>query len=128
MFKSVQNATNESGYHSVLVSCGNSTSRWRETLVTIKSILLLKSDRLIYLHIFSTVHTQQYLTRALNMFPAHIQERYCVRFYQPTFPGERWRFIYRECATQRLFIAKTLRDVRRVLYLDIDVMVLAPQQ
>ena len=114
-------------HHVVLVSCGTSETRLVDLFVTVKSILLMQSDIPLTLHIFMSEQMRSRIDTFMDTFPESAIEHLSYHFYEPQFPSEHWRNMFRECSTQRLFIPDLLpKNVSRILYLDTDCIVLAP--
>ncbi|KAK6171590.1 hypothetical protein SNE40_019745 [Patella caerulea] len=112
--------------HLSVVACGD---RFEETVIVLKSAVLLTSSHLQF-HIFCEKDIQFKFKDQLEFWPEKYRSKidYCI--YDITFPPgenrEEWKTLFKPCASQRMFIPDLLTEVDSLLYVDTDVLFLSP--
>ncbi|RZF32027.1 hypothetical protein LSTR_LSTR007105 [Laodelphax striatellus] len=111
-----------------VVVCGD---RLTETLVMLKSAILfsfyLSHDLRIV--IFTENSLFQSFSEKLGEWQGHTNSSFQFELHSLSFPdknGNEWRKLFKPCAAQRLFLPTLLSHLDRVLYVDTDVIFLAP--
>eukprot|EP00117_Sycon_ciliatum_P042664 scpid56644/ scgid31004/ Glucoside xylosyltransferase 2; Glycosyltransferase 8 domain-containing protein 4 len=113
--------------HVVVVACGSHTER---ATVALKSAVMMSRTRL-HLHAFSdSEKTRQEISTELAGWPDVKSGRVTHSTHNLLYPaGEdvaAWKFLFRQCATVRLFLADILAGVDSILYVDSDVLFFSP--
>ncbi|XP_032828202.2 glucoside xylosyltransferase 1-like [Petromyzon marinus] len=108
-----------------VVACG---SRLEETMVMLKSAALFSRARL-HAHIFAEDELHAGFREQLLAWPLRYRRKLPFSLYPITFPADNadaWRKLFKPCASQRLFLPLLLPHVGWLLYVDTDVLFLAP--
>lgn len=108
-----------------IVTCGDRLSL---TLMNVKSAVAFSRSRM-HIMLFADPPNMDSLLKELSTWPREILQRVTVQVRQVTFPGsfgEKWKKLFKLCASQRLFLPSLLPDVDALIYVDADVLFLRP--
>ncbi len=112
--------------HLAVVACGD---RLEESLVMLQSAARSTRGHLTF-HIFADDELRPRFQRRLEAWPAALRARFTPVLYPIRYPGvedpEKWRNLFKPCASQRLFFPYLIEGTDRVLYVDTDVLFLRP--
>lgn len=120
--------------HLVVVACeGKSKSALDEAHNMIKSAVLLSIDPKIKVTIFTNEGNEDHVRSLFLSWPLSAQERIqlnvrTVHYPLPPEEVSEFRDWWGPCASFRLFLPEVLSDVDSVVYVDSDVLFLAPPQ
>ncbi|ESO85785.1 hypothetical protein LOTGIDRAFT_130505 [Lottia gigantea] len=108
--------------HLCVVACGD---RFPEISVLLKSAVILTSTPLVF-HIFAEKELQQNFKDHLEFWPHKFRSQIDYFIYDLQFPndgnGQKWKELFKPCASQRLFVPQILTDVDSLIYVDSDVL------
>lgn len=114
--------------HIAFAACGD---RIEEALVMVKSAVLFTRGHLTF-HIFADDTLRPQFQERLAAWPERARQRFTVELYPISYPGvedvEKWRALFKPCATQRLFMPYLVRGTERALYVDTDILFLRPPE
>ncbi|RXG60155.1 Glucoside xylosyltransferase 2 [Armadillidium vulgare] len=103
--------------------------RFEETYTMIKSAIMLTKSNLI-IEIFTEEETMPLFNALESKWPQHIRKRVKMKLNPAVYPvgvqDKTWRNLFRKCASIRLFLPSLLKYVDSVIYVDTDVLFLAP--
>lgn len=109
-----------------VVCCGN---RINETQIMLKSAAALSHSPLTMI-VFTEDELKPAFKQMYISWPTSVQKRITLDLHSITFPpgqdAKAWRKLFKPCASQRLFMPSLLKDVDALVYVDTDVMFLAP--
>jgi len=115
--------------HLAVVACGD---RMPETIILLKSAVMFSSSTLLHFHIFTEAELQPQFKEALESWPAFVKERFSFNIRSISYPEsedfEKWKVLFKPCASQRLFFPQILTEIDRLLYVDTDILFLKPVQ
>ncbi|GAB1601331.1 glucoside xylosyltransferase 1-like isoform X1 [Argonauta hians] len=113
--------------HLSLVVCGD---RLEESIVLLKSAVLLTTERPLVFHLFVEDSLQKNFQDQLEFWPELYRNRMFYRIFSIQYPPDQnhgdWRKLFKPCASQRLFIPHILTDIDSLLYVDTDVLFMSP--
>ncbi|XP_076045885.1 glucoside xylosyltransferase 1-like [Oratosquilla oratoria] len=117
------------GAHMTLaaVCCG---SRLNETMTMLKSATALSSVPLRLL-IFTEPTLRPHFISMYESWPAIVRHRVALDVRDLSFPkgqDHMWRTLFKPCASQRLFLPSLLEEEDALMYVDTDVLFLAPPE
>nr|XP_054757673.1 glucoside xylosyltransferase 1-like [Lytechinus pictus] len=109
-----------------VVCCGDRTD---ETVVMLKTATILTQQNL-YFHIFAEDNLQAGIAQRLDAWPAVYRRKIQFDLRPISFPPgedpEKWKKVFKMCATQRLFLPDLLPHVDSLLYVDTDILFIRP--
>ncbi|XP_068206791.1 glucoside xylosyltransferase 1-like [Palaemon carinicauda] len=109
-----------------VVCCG---SRINETLIMLKSAAALSHSPLTVI-VFTEDSQKPVFVQMHASWPSDIRERVTLTLHSITYPpgqdSKTWRKLFKPCASQRLFMPSLLEDIDSLIYVDTDVLFLAP--
>ena len=114
--------------HLSVVACGD---RLEETLVMIKSAVLISEQR-IHVHIFADDDLRPKFREELRKWPSPIRKNFITTIYPITYPEgtnvAEWVKLFKQCATQRLFIPYVVPEnvTDKIIYVDTDILFMRP--
>ncbi|MFY9824867.1 MAG: glycosyl transferase family 90 [Thermoanaerobaculia bacterium] len=112
--------------HLAVTACGD---RLEETLVMLESAVRSARGHLTF-HIFADDELRPRFAERLNAWPAEAQKKFTSILYPIRYPGvedpEKWRGLFKPCASERLFYPYLIQGTDRVLYVDTDILFLRP--
>lgn len=112
--------------HLAVTACGD---RLEEALVMLGSVVRTARAPLTF-HIFADDELRPRFEERLQAWPAEDRRRFTTVLYPISYPGvedpEKWRALFKPCASQRLFYPDLIRSTDRVLYVDTDILFLRP--
>lgn len=112
--------------HLAVTACGD---RLEEALVMLESATRSARGPLTF-HIFADDELRPRFEERLNAWPAEARARVATVLYPISYPGvedpEKWRALFKPCASQRLFYPYLIESTDRVLYVDTDILFLRP--
>lgn len=116
--------------HLAVVACGD---RMPETIILLKSaVMFSSSSNRLHFHIFTEDELQPQFKEALESWPAFVTERFSFTIRSIAYPEtedfEKWRVLFKPCASQRLFFPQILTHLDHLLYVDTDILFLKPVQ
>lgn len=110
------------------VVCKDET-RVKETLVNFKSILIHTSNHIKF-HVFTENDFMEMFTEGFNDLQQNLKNEFEYHLHPIQYPkndyDNKWKKLFKPCASQRLFIPYILKDVDSILYVDTDVLFLTP--
>lgn len=120
----------EAAIHLAVVACGD---RMPETIILLKSAVMFSSpSSRLHFHIFTEAELQPQFKEALESWPSFVQERFSFSILSIAYPEtedfEKWKVLFKPCASQRLFFPQILTHLDRLLYVDTDILFLKPVQ
>jgi lipopolysaccharide biosynthesis glycosyltransferase len=112
--------------HLAVTACGD---RLEEALVMLQSAARSARGPLTF-HIFADDELRPRFEERLQAWPAEVRGKISWRLYPISYPGvedpEKWRGLFKPCASQRLFFPYLITGTDRVLYVDTDILFLRP--
>ncbi len=112
--------------HLAVTACGD---RLEEALVMLGSAVRSARAPLTF-HIFADDELRPRFEERLQAWPAEDRRKFTTVLYPISYPGvedpEKWRALFKPCASQRLFYPDLIRGTDRVLYVDTDILFLRP--
>ncbi|KAK8722692.1 hypothetical protein OTU49_012171, partial [Cherax quadricarinatus] len=109
-----------------VVCCGD---RLNETRIMLKSAAALSRTPLRMI-VFTEDPLKPIFKDMHASWPAEVRERIYLNLHSITFPpgqdASAWRKLFKPCSSQRLFMPLLLKDVDALVYVDTDVVFLAP--
>ncbi|XP_042232535.1 glucoside xylosyltransferase 1-like [Homarus americanus] len=109
-----------------VVCCGD---RLNETHIMLKSAAALSHSPLMMI-VFTEDPLKPIFEDMYASWPADVRERVSLNLHSIIFPpgqdAAAWRKLFKPCASQRLFMPSLLKDVDALVYVDTDVVFLAP--
>ncbi|MEO6193729.1 MAG: glycosyl transferase family 90 [Thermoanaerobaculia bacterium] len=114
------------GIHLAVTACGD---RLEEALVMLQSAARSARGPL-NLHIFADDELRPRFQERLQAWPAEVRKKIAWTLYPISYPGvedaEKWRGLFKPCASERLFYPYLIAGTDRVLYVDTDILFLRP--
>ncbi|HEX4960374.1 MAG TPA: glycosyl transferase family 90 [Thermoanaerobaculia bacterium] len=112
--------------HLAVVACGD---RLDEALVMLQSAARSARGHFT-VHIFADDELRPRFQERLQAWPAAVRAKFTPVLYPIRYPGvedpEKWRALFKPCASQRLFFPYLIEGTNRVLYVDTDILFLRP--
>jgi lipopolysaccharide biosynthesis glycosyltransferase len=117
---------NPAEIHLAVVACGD---RLDEALVMLQSAVRSARGHLTF-HIFADDELRPRFQERLAAWPAAARAKFTPVLYPISYPGvedpEKWRALFKPCASQRLFFPDLITSTERLLYVDTDILFLRP--
>jgi UDP-xylose:glucoside alpha-1,3-xylosyltransferase len=114
--------------HIAFAACGD---RADEALMMVKSAVLATRGHLTF-HAFADDAVRPEIAARLAAWPERVKERFSLKVYPISYPGaadpEKWKALFKPCATQRLFMPYLVEGTDRALYVDTDILFLRPPE
>ncbi len=121
-----QSPGNPAEIHLAVVACGD---RLEEALVMLQSAVRSARGHLTF-HIFADDELRPRFQERLAAWPAAARAKFTPVLYPINYPGvedpEKWRALFKPCASQRLFFPDLITSTERLLYVDTDILFLRP--
>lgn len=112
--------------HLAVTACGD---RLEEALVMLQSAARSARGHLT-VHIFADDELRPRFQERLQAWPAAVRAKFTPVLYPISYPSvedpEKWRALFKPCASQRLFFPYLIEGTDRVLYVDTDILFLRP--
>lgn len=112
--------------HLAVTACGD---RLEEALVMLQSAARSAHGHLTF-HVFADDELRPRFQERLQAWPAEVRGKIAWNLYPISYPGvedpEKWRGLFKPCASQRLFFPYLIEGTDRVLYVDTDILFLRP--
>ena len=112
--------------HLAVTACGD---RLEEALVMLESAVRSARGPITF-HIFADDELRPQFAARLNAWPADVRRKFTTVLYPISYPGvedpEKWRGLFKPCASERLFYPYLIETTDRVLYVDTDILFLRP--
>lgn len=112
--------------HLAVTACGD---RLEEALVMLQSAARSARGHLTF-HIFADDELRPRFQERLQAWPVEVRHKIAWSLYPISYPGvedpEKWRSLFKPCASQRLFFPYLIENTGRVLYVDTDILFLRP--
>jgi len=108
-------------------------ARLVETFVNFKSVLL-HTSQIVTFHLFTEEKFFEDARERFQLLRATAKTQFVSRVHPIQYPGsddddeqaKQWKKLFKPCASQRLFLPQILASVDSLLYVDTDVVFLAP--
>lgn len=114
------------GIHLAVTACGD---RLEEALVMLQSAARSARGPLTF-HLFADDELRPRFEERLQAWPAAVRQKIAWKLYPISYPGvedpEKWRGLFKPCASERLFYPYLIEGTDRVLYVDTDILFLRP--
>lgn len=114
--------------HIAFAACGD---RADEALMMMKSAALATRARLTF-HAFVDDTIRPQIAERVAAWPEEVKGRLSLKLYPISYPGvaepEKWKALFKPCATQRLFMPYLVEGTDRALYVDTDILFLRPPE
>ncbi|KAI1280862.1 Glucoside xylosyltransferase 2 [Halotydeus destructor] len=122
------------GHHSekaiviAIVSCG--VDRREQTIVSIKSAIILSRSELHFVIMADDENKQHLIETISKKWPQNILKNISFEIRPIQFPSgsDKWKKLFKPCASQRLFLPSLLPHVDSAIYIDNDVLFLSPPE
>jgi len=128
--KSCTNCDHQSAnaLHLAVVACGD---RMPETVILLKSAVMFSTPSTrLHFHVFTESELQPKFRDALESWPSFVRERFSYSLRSITYPEtedfQKWKVLFKPCASQRLFFPQILTELNLLLYVDTDILFLKP--